>query len=336
MRFLILLVTIAYFALAAASFDYVIVGGGATGLALAVRLSEDSSKSVVVLEAGGTGFGNVNITNLRLSRSNFGTPEDWQFVAVPQTHGGNRVQAQAQGRVLGGGSAINSGMYTRGNEIEYDALETLGAKGWNWKSMFAAVKKSERFFPPSTPDVQVLNVTFDPAFHGIAGPVALSLQALNISRLFPAVVVPTLRALGFEMNFDSNGGRHNGPSWNYLTVLPDTSTRSHAVSGYYLPVASPLDNPGGSKVATLNGANIILSASTLNTPKILELSGVGDPNVLRSIGIDVQIDLQGVGANLCNQPMSTGTSFLMRNGTVDVGNAIRSAILDFLSRSLRS
>lgn len=344
------------------TFDYVVAGGGATGLSLAVRLSEDPSKTIVVLEAGVSGIGNPNITDLRLNRGNFGTANDWQFVTVPQADAGNRVQAQVQGRVLGGGSAINSGMYLRGNKIEYDALETLGAKGWNWDSMFAAVKKSERFFPPSAEDMQSLGLTFNPNFHGSSGPIALSIQAQNVSRFFLDFALPTLHALGHGTNIDPNGGRHNGASWDFLTALPDTSTRSYAVSGYYLPVVNrtnlvvmtsshvsrilwaqgkskdglltatgveylDLGDAEGASTRIINATNVILSGSALNTPKILELSGVGDPRVLRSVGIDTKINLPGVGANLCNQPLTTA-SYLIKNGTVDAGNAIRSVIID--------
>ncbi|KAF9466969.1 GMC oxidoreductase-domain-containing protein, partial [Collybia nuda] len=342
--------------------DYVIAGGGATGLPLAVRLSEDPSKTVVVLEAGESGIGNPNITDLRLNRGNFGTANDWQFVTVPQAGAGNRVQDQVQARVLGGGSAINSGMYLRGNKIEYDALETLGATGWNWNSMFSAVKKSEHFFPPTVAEIQALGLTFNRDFHGFSGPVALSIQAQNVSRFFPEFAVPTLRALGHEINPDPNGGNHNGASWDFLTALPDTSTRSYAVSGYYLPVANrtnlfvmtnshvsrilwapektksglltatgveylDLKEAGGPKSKIINAKNVIISGSALNTPKILELSGVGDSSILQSVGIETRIDLPGVGANLCNQPI-TSASYLVKNGTVDAGNAIRSAIIN--------
>ncbi|KAJ6522733.1 hypothetical protein B0H19DRAFT_1202486 [Mycena capillaripes] len=362
---LLLLTTILPFAATAATppttYDYVIIGGGATGLPLAVRLSEDPTKTVVVLEAGNSGIGNPNITNLRLNAGNFGTANDWQFVTVPQIDVGNRTQAQIQARVLGGGSAINSGMYLRGNKVEYDALETLGAKGWNWNSMFAAVKKSEHFHPPSAAEVEAFNMTYNPAFHGFAGPISLAIQAVNVSHFFPDYAVPTLKNLGHDINVDPNGGFHNGPSWDFLTALPDSSTRSYAVSGYYLPVINRtnlhvLTESQGSKILwssektqglvtaigveyvffnesgvpetrTINAKNVILSGSALNTPKVLELSGVGDPTVLTSLGIDVQVDLPGVGANLCNQPITTA-SYLLKNGTIDAGNAIRSAIID--------
>ncbi|KAJ7609555.1 hypothetical protein DFH06DRAFT_1246833 [Mycena polygramma] len=348
---------------ATTTYDYVIVGGGATGLSLAVRLSEDPTKTVVVLEAGNSGIGNPNITNLRLNAGNFGTANDWQFVTVPQVDVGNRTQAQVQGKVLGGGSAINSGMYLRGNKEEYDALETLGAKGWNWESMFAAVKKSEHFHPPTQAEVDTFNMTYNPAFHGFAGPISLAIQAVNVSHFFPEYAAPTLKNLGHEINLDPNGGFHNGPSWDFLTALPDSSTRSYAVSGYYLPVVNRtnlhvLTESQGSKILwstekphgglmtatgveyislnassgipetrTINARNVILSGSALNTPKVLELSGVGDPTVLASLGIEVLVDLPGVGANLCNQPLTTA-SYLLKNGTVDAGNAIRSAIID--------
>ncbi|KAJ7087089.1 hypothetical protein C8R44DRAFT_893257 [Mycena epipterygia] len=345
-------------AAASTTYDYVIVGGGATGLSLGVRLSEDPSKTVVVLEAGLSGIGNPNITNLRLNAGNFGTANDWQFVTVPQVDVGNRTQAQVQGRVLGGGSAINSGMYLRGNKEEYDALETLGAKGWNWKSMFAAVKKSEHFHPPSQTEIDTLGLTYNPAFHGFPGPISIAIQAVNVSR----VRCSDFEELGHQMNIDPNGGFHNGPSWDFLTALPDSSTRSYAVSGYYLPVANrtnlhvmtsshgskilwapaktpeglvtatgveylALNTSGTPETRTINAKNVIISGSALNTPKVLELSGVGDPAVLGSLGIDVVVDLPGVGANLCNQPITTA-SYLLKNGTVNAGNAIRSAIID--------
>ncbi|KAJ6575781.1 hypothetical protein DFH09DRAFT_378512 [Mycena vulgaris] len=347
---------------AATTYDYVVVGGGATGLSLAVRLSEDPSKSVVVLEAGASGIGNPNITNLRLNAGNFGTANDWQFVTVPQVDAGNRTQAQVQGKVLGGGSAINSGMYLRANKEEYDALETLGAKGWNWNSMFTAVKKSEHFHQPSQGEIDALGLTYNPAFHGFTGPISLAIQAVNVSHFFPEFAVPTLKNLGHSMNVDPNGGSHNGASWDFLTVLPDSSTRSYAVSGYYLPVAnrtnlhvmtesqgskilwSPakshqglatatgveyisFDESGIPQTRTINASNVIISGSALNTPKVLELSGIGDPAVLSSLGIDVVVDLPGVGANLCNQAITTA-SYLLKNGTVNAGNAIRSAIID--------
>ncbi|KAJ7257541.1 hypothetical protein B0H12DRAFT_1232574 [Mycena haematopus] len=349
-------------AAATSSYDYVIVGGGATGLSLAVRLSEDPTRTVVVLEAGNSGIGNPNITNLRLNSNNFGTANDWQFVTVPQVDVGHRIQAQVQGKVLGGGSAINSGMYLRGNKEEYDAFETLGATGWNWRSMFAAVKKSEHFHPPSEVEVDTFNMTWNSAFHGFGGPISVAIQAVNV--FFPDFAVPTLQNLGHEMNIDPNGGFHNGPSWDFLTALPDSNTRSYAVSGYYLPVINRtnlhvMTESQGTKILwsstqtnglmTASGVeyistnesgiletrtiarpsanNVILSGSTLNTPKVLELSGIGDPVILNNLGIDVVVDLPGVGANLCNQPITTA-SYLLKNGTVNAGNAIRSAIID--------
>ncbi|KAK6984881.1 alcohol dehydrogenase, partial [Favolaschia claudopus] len=344
------------------TYDYVIVGGGAVGLPLAVRLSEDPTKTVVVLEAGNS----PNITNLRLNANNFGTANDWQFLTVPQADVGNRVQAQVQGKVLGGGSAINSGMYLRGNKEEYDALETLGATGWNWDSMFAAAKKSEHFHPPSPKEASTFNLTYNPTSHGFSGPISIAIQAVNVSNFFPDFAVPTLEALGHKMNFDPNGGFHTGPSWDFLTALPDSSTRSYAVSGYYLPVINRtnlhvmtecqgtkiiwstkentlaprndlltatgveyivLDDAGVAQTRTISARNVILSGSALNTPKILELSGVGDPTILNSLNITTLVDLPGVGANLCNQPITTA-SYLLKNGSIDAGNAIRSAIID--------
>ncbi|KAF7373955.1 alcohol dehydrogenase [Mycena sanguinolenta] len=327
---------------ATSTYDYVIVGGGATGLSLAVRLSEDPTKTIVVLEAGNSGIGNPNITNLRLNANNFGTANDWQFVTIPQVDVGNRIQAQVQGKVLGGGSAINSGMYLRGNKQEYDALESLGATGWNWDSMFAAVKKSEHFHPPTQAEVDTFNMTWEPAFHGFDGPISIAIQAVNVSHFFPDFAVPTLKNLGHEMNIDPNGGFHNGP---YLGFSDYTTGLKHPLiccvrilSPGHQSHESPLTASGVEYISfnetgipetrTINAKNVILSGSTLNTPKVLELSGIGDPAILNGLDIDVVVDLPGVGANLCNQPITTA-SYLIKNGTVNAGNAIRSAIIDF-------
>ncbi|KAG6806279.1 hypothetical protein H0H92_011947, partial [Tricholoma furcatifolium] len=152
---------------AAATTDYLIVGGGTAGLVLANRLTEDPSVSVMVLEAGGDGLGNVNISDINLIGAAWGTDIDWQFPTQPLYYANNRQMTPSpRGKVLGGSSAINGDVYERGDQLEYDQWETLGNTGWNFASLFNASKsRNELFFAPNSSE----NIEYVLSDHGTAG-----------------------------------------------------------------------------------------------------------------------------------------------------------------------
>ncbi|KAF8600635.1 alcohol oxidase [Ceratobasidium sp. AG-I] len=329
-------------ATAPTTYDYVIVGGGTAGLVVAARLSEDPKVTVAVLEAGGTGIGNANITDLRNRYLPFGTQVDWVLPTVPQTAANNRVYTHVQGKVLGGSSAINGAVYIRPAKEEFAAFEKLGATGWSWTALQNAGKKSEKFTPPIT---KIGGVTPDLSNHGSSGPLSVTIQN-NASSFFDTTVVPTLKTLGHYLNPDNNGGSPNGASPVQIALQPNSYNRSYSANAYYWPnagranlhvftdvlvnkviwknstatgnvLATGVEYLNGTEFQTIGAKNVILSAGSLNTPKVLELSGVGDPAILQGLGVPVKVNLPGVGKNLQNQ-LGVNVQYKLKNGTVTV------------------
>ncbi|TEA18959.1 Dehydrogenase citC [Colletotrichum sidae] len=312
-----------------AKYDFVIVGGGVAGLVVASRLSENPDLQVLVLEAGAdqTADPRVNIPILGSSLVN--TDSDWQFRTVPQTGLGGREIAVAQGRALGGSGAINGLSFTVTTRANIAAWEKLGNPGWDWQSFSAAQKK-------------VYSIASD---DGQSGPLKLSLPD-NADSFWPKVWQDTIRELGFPDVCDPLSGQGVGSSITPDTVDSATKTRSYAVSAY-LQAAKSRENltvvtqavvekvvfrsDGGDIVAegvqyTKDGERktataqreVILTAGTLNSPRLLELSGVGNGELLRQHGIDVVLDNPHVGENLQNHVMlSAAFEALPEHDTMD-------------------
>ncbi|KAG9122864.1 hypothetical protein FRC07_000574 [Ceratobasidium sp. 392] len=334
----------------AVTYNYVIVGGGTAGLVLAARLSEDLESTVAVLEAGGTGIGNANITDLRNRYLPYGTEVDWVLPTVPQAAANNRVYTHVQGKVLGGSSAINGAVYIRPSKAEFAAFEKLGASGWSWDALQNAGKKSEKFTMPIT---KIGGVQPDLRNHGLSGPLAVTIQN-NVSSFFDTTVVPTLKTLGHYLNPDNNGGSPNGASPVQMSMIPNTYNRSYSANAYYWPnagranlhvftdslvsrivwrngtgaaIATGVEFTNGTSTQVLNASNVIVSAGTLNTPKVLELSGIGDPAILHDLGVAVKLNLPGVGKNLQNQ-LGVNAQYKLKNGSVTVGLETQAPIIE--------
>ncbi|KAI9146980.1 putative GMC oxidoreductase [Paramyrothecium foliicola] len=298
----------------AEAYDYVIVGGGTAGNALAARLSLGlpQTASVLLVEAGPEALDELVINVPGRKGTGLGGRYDWNFTTVAQSGLKNRVIGVNRGKVLGGTSALNLLVYDKAAEAEYDAWEKVGNAGWNWDLLSEAMTKSE-------------NYTGGPQGSGTDGPV----QAV-VNRIVPAhqeLFIPTVTgSFDIEENEDSLQGYPIGVMFQPSSIDPTTYNRSYSTNAY-LPLVDKASNLKIRTSATVTRINfervtikkvryqraksitlsdgttiaakkeVILSAGVIGTPNILELSGIGQSKVLKAAGIKQLIDLPGVGEN---------------------------------------
>ncbi|KAJ3019429.1 hypothetical protein NUW54_g89 [Trametes sanguinea] len=289
-------------------FDYIIVGGGTAGLALATRLSEDPSVSVGVIEAGDW-HPNLDRINLPgLCGSLVGDVQyDWAFTSVPQSNLNNRQIDQPRGKGLGGSSMMNLLALTRAAACEYDALEVLGNPGWNWHEILEYMKKSESTVsPPQGHTMEYSLAPFDSRWHGESGPIAKSYPTY-FNSLHKAFVA-TLEHLGVPRNPDPASVITIHQLYYVLTSISATAE----LFGQRVLRALIVFKSGGTPLVATGvefikcettymatcRREVVLSAGSFQTPKLLELSGLGNKEVLSQHGIDTLLHLPGVGENL--------------------------------------
>ncbi|KAI0039271.1 GMC oxidoreductase [Auriscalpium vulgare] len=308
--------------------DYLIVGGGTCGLVVASRLSEDPTVTVAVIEAGGNHKDAELVDVPGLANRALGNPLfDWGFVSTPQVHANNRVTFQARGKGLGGSSLLNFLVYARGSKADFNALEALGNPGWGWDEIVKYTKRSETLVPLEDKSLaDIYRVALDEEYHGTDGPIVNS-----FSPWYGPLQVPVFQALdsmGVPVNKDPANGINVGTNTGLGTIDPSNATRSYSASAYYEPNSSRtnllvlthalvskiaftktedgLQRAVGAdvifdgKVFQLRGVQkeVIISAGSFQTPSILELSGIGNPALLKEHNTPVLIDLPGVGENL--------------------------------------
>jgi choline dehydrogenase len=287
-------------------YDYIVVGGGSAGCALAARLSEVSDIKVLLLEAGPPDRNPYIHMPVGFFRMTSG-PLTWGLKTAPQKHACNREIPYAQARVLGGGGSINAEVFTRGCPEDYDAWATEhGCDGWSFAEVLPYYLRSED------------NDTLSGPYHGQGGPLGVS----NLSPPHPLTraFVKSCQDIGMPYNPDFNGPRQEGAA-PYQTTIRNARRCSAAV-GYLRPALSRpnLTLRTGAQISRIlvenqraigielvvNGRaeviraerEVLLTAGAINSPKLMMLSGIGPADHLRSHGIDVTADLPGVGQNL--------------------------------------
>ncbi|MEX2650251.1 MAG: choline dehydrogenase [Alphaproteobacteria bacterium] len=289
-----------------ASYDYVIAGAGSAGCALASRLTEDLSVTVLLIEAGGHG----RHLFIRMPAANgfvFGKPRfDWSYRTEPQPELDGRRVYWPRGRGLGGSSSINGMIYIRGNARDYDGWRQQGLEGWAYADVLPYFRRSEG------------NPRGDDHFHGADGPLRTG-PAGNVATI-DRVFLEAARQAGYPENRDFNGatqfgcgiydmtvhgGRRFNTAWAYLrraesrpnlTVMTDARVLEVAFEG--TRASGVTVGHGGGRETVRAAREVIVALGAIGSPQLLMLSGLGPADDLRRLGLTVRADLPGVGANL--------------------------------------
>jgi choline dehydrogenase len=291
------------------TYDYIVAGAGAAGCVVANRLSADPDRSVLVLEAGGSddSFQATHLVGIPSLFMLWGPETDWGYSTEPSPAASGRGIPITQGKVLGGGSSTNGRIFLRGNRRNYDRWESLGNEGWGYADVLPYFKKLENFSGGAS------------EYHGADGPMTVIElpDPTPISRAFKQACVD----YGFA-DTDVNGAQQeNAVDFCQSTTTPDLHRASTAVA-YLHPVT---DRPNltvktgatitrilfeGTRAVGVEfvedgqvnqaraDSEVISCLGGFNEPRMLQLSGIGPADHLRSHGIDVVADLPGVGENL--------------------------------------
>jgi choline dehydrogenase len=292
------------------SFDYVIVGAGSAGCVLANRLSEDPSVQVLLLEAGPEDTLDA-IRVPAIFSSLFGSEVDWDYRLEEQTHCQGST-AYPRGKTLGGSSSINLMVYIRGNRTDFDGWSERGCAGWDYDSVLPYFIKAEN------------NSRFGEPLHGQSGPLHVEdrLFTHELSHHWLSAASDWGLAPTDDFNCASQIGSgayqvncHDGWRWSsadaYLTPALNRPNLTVQVSAHATRIL--MDGTRATGLVYLHdgaetiahaGAEVILCGGTINSPQLLLLSGIGPADQLRALGIDVKVDLPGVGENLHDHTMT--------------------------------
>jgi choline dehydrogenase len=285
--------------------DYVIVGSGSAGSALASRLSEDGRHSVIVIEWGGTDIGPLIQMPSALSYPMNMKRYDWGFRSEPEPFLGGRSLVTPRGKVIGGSSSINGMVYVRGHALDFDHWEEAGATGWGFRYVLPYFKRLEAVSEG------------EPGWRGTDGPLHVSRAPMR-NPLYRAFIEAGRQA-GYGVSEDYNGSRQEGFAAFEQTIWK--GSRFSAAKAYLRPAlkrknltlitgfATRIAFEGrravGVEITDFKRdrsirarKEVIIAASSINSPKLLLLSGIGPSEQLRSLGIPVRAHRPGVGENL--------------------------------------
>lgn len=287
-------------------FDYVVIGGGSAGCAVAARLSENPSVTVCLLEAGGNGRSFLIDTPILLAVTVPRPIHNWAFETVPQSGLAGRTGYQPRGKALGGSSAINAMVYMRGDPRDYDDWAAAGNSGWGWSDVLPVFRRSEH------------NERGADEFHGTGGP----LNVADVRSAHPASLafVEAGVQAGHARNRDFNGATQAGVG--LYQVTQKNGRRWSAARAYLDPAAGRanltvmagthalrllLEGKTCIGVQTTKGAlrarhETILACGAFGSPQLLLLSGIGPGHELARHGIALCHELPGVGQNLQDHP----------------------------------
>ncbi|MEM7111903.1 MAG: choline dehydrogenase [Chloroflexota bacterium] len=284
-------------------YDYIVIGAGSAGCAVVGRLSE-SGANVLLLEAGGPDD-EQNIHVPAAFPNLFNTPFDWAYETEPQVHCNNRRDYMPRGKVLGGSSSINAMVYQRGSAADYDGWAKLGNEGWSWEDVKPFFKKAQN------------QERGESEHHGVGGPI--NVAELRDPNPLSLAMVQACEEQGLPLNEDFNGDTQVG--FGLYQVTQKNGMRHSAAVGYLHPAlgrenltAVPFAHvhrltfdgkrctgavyvKDGETHTASASKEVIVCGGAINSPQLLMLSGIGPKETLADLGIDVVMDLPGVGQN---------------------------------------
>ncbi|RYZ02389.1 MAG: choline dehydrogenase, partial [Comamonadaceae bacterium] len=289
-------------------FDYIVVGAGSAGSAVAARLAEDPEVRVLLLEAGGRDRHLFMAMPLAFRKVAFSRAHGWGYDSEPEPGLDGRSLQIPRGRTLGGSSSVNALICIRGNRRDYDRLAEAGLAGWGYADVLPYFKKLESNWRGETP------------YHGGSGPIGVT--PIHHDDMLFEPLAAAAQAAGVPLNADPNGAVQEGLSRMEATIRG--GQRDSAARGYLRENKPNLTIVTGAQtrrvlieqqravgVEAMCGGEIrqwraerevILSAGSFNTPQILMLSGIGPADHLREMGVAPLLDVPAVGDNLSEHP----------------------------------
>jgi choline dehydrogenase len=296
-------------------YDFVVIGIGTAGCVVAGRLSEDPSAKVLALEAGG-GPADVlaDVHNPSVWYTLLGSPIDWGYTSTPQPGLDGRTTAEPRGRLIGGTSNLYLMMHIRGHPSDYDTWAYNGCPGWSYQDCLPSFQKSEDQEDGTSP------------WAGKGGAIAVANARLHCPNPTSAAFIDACLELGFPATDDFNGPNMEGAGWHHINVRD--GRRHSAAEGYLLPALSRPNltlaagsyatrllfdgrrcvgveyvQDGETKTAVAD-QEVVVCLGALESPKLLMLSGIGDPAHLKEFGIGVRAEVRGVGRNFHNHVLT--------------------------------
>jgi choline dehydrogenase len=286
------------------AFDYIVVGAGSAGCAVAGRLAESGKHRVAVIEAGPSGHGLWTRMPIGYGKTFYEPRVNWMYQTAPVPGFGNRTSYWPRGKVLGGSSTINAMVYSRGQAADFDEWAALGNIGWSWSDVLATYRRMEDHDLGAGP------------WHGAGGPLHVSAIDRDAHPL-TAIFLQAAAEMGLTRSWDLNGETIEGAGYYQITtrrgfresaataylkrrpnlhIFTGTQATRVILDGRRVTGVAVMEK--GSPRELIAAKEVILSAGSIGSPKLLQLSGIGPAALLRKHGIDVVLDASAVGRNL--------------------------------------